>query len=156
MSYQRYHQNWNVFSTIFVSTLLLCSCTVENSSTAIKPTPSVTNKLPLASTGSSGIPSALSSSIPSALSSALSSLLPHSGSDKTTQSRDCPANKPIKGKLGWTGKTYYGPDSKKYSKVKPHECFTTVKEALSAGYNAPKTKKQVESPAPNASNATSL
>jgi hypothetical protein len=132
MSHQHCRQKWGGIPSILVSVLMLSSCTFEHSSTATNQASPAIKTPPKASTALSSVPSALSS------------FLGESGIVKKTQNQNCPVNKPIKGKMGWTGDTYYVPDSEKYSKVTPHECFATVDEALSAGYQAPKAKKHRE------------
>jgi hypothetical protein len=136
VNYQYFCKKSSILSSIFIFALMFCGCTFEHTATSAKQAPIAASASPSVLPTPSGIPSAIFS------------MIDRAGLEKTAQLQDCPANKPIKGKIGWTGRTYYAPDSQKYSKVKPHECFATISEALSAGYKAPKPKKKQDVSAP--------
>jgi hypothetical protein len=142
MNNQNLRCYWCLTLPILLSVLVLSSCgpqqnsnTTVQASSGLKPT-SLTSETPKANVARASLGSPASEA-----SVSVSSILPHEVRAKP-QDGKCSINRPIKGRSSKQAKIYHLPKSPGYSEVKPDECFTTIDEAVKAGYRAPKSSSE--------------
>lgn len=140
MSLRLFSTKWAHFPFLLVL-LTLASCGSNQSATVSNP-----STAPLSSTSVTA-----TNVTPTPHNSPIALSTPHSANTTArvgTQPKDgeCPKNQPIKGKIGKHGKIFHLPDSQGYEHVKATTCFSSVAEAETAGFHAPKSTHAQKSP----------
>jgi hypothetical protein len=139
MNNQNLRCYWCLTPPILLSVLVLSSCgPQQNSNMTVQASSGL--KSPSSTSATPKANAAKTSSDSSSL-GGFASILPREVKTKP-QDGKCFVNRPIKGRNSKQAKIYHLPKSPGYAEVKPDECFTTIEEAIKAGYRAPKSSSE--------------